>query len=381
MKDCCHIHRKNVEYLKTRGKKVELIYTENDLYDCFNKFTPMEVGKRIEIDSNLHVELRYNSHTLGSCNATIYIKKPSNKRWYSIVYTSDMGTQINKKHSYYLQDQNVNLKCDLFISEATYSDSSRELTPKITEQERREFIRIIKEGLQSNKRILLPTFAFSRSQLIITTLFNELKDEEWFVKGDYEIIMDGVLMNNINTVYSRVLKGEDKKLFDDVMSWKKLRKIKDYKASLEFLKVRKPSVILASSGFLENGKINLYLPHILNNSKDIVVVTGYCSQDNEGSMGWKLLNDQKTITFNIDGEKKTILKRATVYQQKSWTSHISNSELKELFASVDCSKIIIHHCNEENKDKFIAECKEYLRSKNKTTRIIATGKGCNQFVL
>ena len=133
---------------------------------------------------------------------------------------------------------------------------------------------------------------------------------------------------------------------------------------------------------MENGKITTYLPYIVGCSKDVVVINGYCSQDNVGSIAYKLLNEnQKTITFNIDGEKRVVLKRAKIYQQKSWSSHISNSELKDLFANVNYDMIICHHMDEKNKEKFLNECKEYLRERNKTTKIIATGKGSYEFII
>ena len=96
---------------------------------------------------------------------------------------------------------------------------------------------------------------------------------------------------------------------------------------------------------------------------------------------FRLNENQKTITFNIDGEKRVILKRAKIYQQKSWSSHISNSELKDLFANVNYDMIICHHMDEKNKEKFLSECKEYLRERNKTTKIITTGKGSYEFIL
>lgn len=379
LKDCYHIHKKNVQYLKTKGKKVNMIYTESELYNCFDHMKPLEVGKKIEIDSNLSIELNHNSHVLGSCNAIIYIRKPNTNKIVSVIYSSDMGSKINKKYSNYLKEQNIPKKCSVFVSEATYSDKNRIMDEKTIKQEKKDFINIIKEGLLNGSQILCPTFAFSRTQQILTTLFNELSEQDWFIEGGYEVICDGVLMNNINRTYARVLQGEDKELFDNVMSWKQLKKIETYDGSVALMSKRQPRIILASSGFLENGKICFYLPLILGSSKDIIITTGYCSQNNEGSLGWKLItSDQKTITF---ADKQTVLKRAKVYQQKSWSSHITNSELKELFSELSCDKIIVHHMDEENKNNFISECKEYLRSKNKTTPIVATSKCCNQFVL
>lgn len=347
-----------------------------------DKFTPIEVNKIIEIDSNLKVEYRHNSHTLGSCNVTFYVKEYQQNRWKKICYTSDMGSKINYKYSYYLDKQDIPTSGNILISEATYSDNKRTMTSKMAEEDRKELLSIIKEGLLNNRRILLPVFAFSKAQLMLTFLYENLNNEKWFIDGGYEIIMDGVLMNNVNGVFSRVLEGKDKELFNNAYMWDRCVRVKDYKKTLEILASHKPCVILASSGFMENGKIMTYLPYIVGCSKDIVVINGYCSQDNEGSMGYKLLNEnQKTITFNMDGEKRTVIKRAKIYQQKSWSSHISNQELKELFVSVNYDKIIVHHCDEDNKEDFINDCKEYMRSKNKTTPIVATSKCAYEFVL
>lgn len=382
LKDCCFVHKKNVEYLKSRGKKKDLIYNEVDLYDCFNHMTSIAVREVVEINSNLKVEYNTNSHVVGSCNATFYVKEYQQNKWKSFTYTSDLGSQMNKKFTPYLDEQQIPLSGKYLISEATYSNNKRAMTSKLAEAERKEFLDIIKEGLLNNRRILLPVFAFSKAQTVATFLYENLSKEEWFIKGGFEVIMDGVLMNNINSAYLRVLEGEDRLKFEEVMNWDRLCKFKEYQQSLNFLKEHKPSVILASSGFLENGKISLYLPYIVGSSKDIVLINGYCSQDNEGSVAYKLLDEkQKTITFNMEGEKRTVFKKAKVYQQKSWSSHISYQELKDLFASVNYDKIILHHMDEDNKETFVEDCKEYLRSKNKTTPIVCVSKCCYEFIL
>ena len=383
LKDCAFVHKKNVDYLKSKGKKKQMLYSEPQLYDCLNKFEEIGITDTpVEINSNLKVIFRNNSHTVGSHNITFLVKEYQLNRWKSIVYTSDMGSQINRDLTPYLKDQDIPVKGNILISEATYSTSDRAMTRQMAIEDREDLLTIIKEGMLNERRILLPVFAFSKAQNVMTFLYDNLKDVGWFNEGDYDIIMDGVLMNNINSVYSRILDEEDKKHFDEVMSWGKLKKFREYGQTLAYLREHKPGIILASSGFLENGKISLYLPQIVSCSKDVVVINGYCSQSNEGSVAYKLLNtNSKTMTFNIEGEKRTLLKRAKVYQQKSWSSHISNQELKDLFASVNYDKIIIHHLDEENKEAFVAECKEYLLSKNKTTPIVAVGKGAMEFKL
>ncbi len=359
-----------------------MLYSEVDLYNCFEHMKHINANEIIDIDSNLKVEYRYNSHVLGSCNATFLIKEYKNNRWKKVTYTSDLGSQINYKFTPYLDEQDIPISGNILISEATYSSDTRSMSTKMAIEEREELLKIIKNTLQSNKRVLLPVFAFSKAQTMATFLKENLDKEDWFRKGDYKVIMDGVLMNNISSTYLRVLEDEDKSRFEDVINWDRLIRVKDYTHTLNILKEKSPCIILASSGFLENGKITTYLPYIVGCTNDVIVLNGYCSQDNEGSLAYKLLNDnQKTVTFDMDGQKRAVYKKAKIYQQKSWSSHISNQELKDLFASVNYDKIIIHHCDEDNKKEFINSCKEYLRSKNKTTPIVATSKCCFEFVV
>lgn len=375
IKDCCHIHHKDIEYLKSKGDKVKEIYSEVDMYSMFNHMENVPVGEEVIIDDNLKIEYRYNSHTLGSCNITLKIRKPSNNRWYKIVYSSDMGNRLNYKFSHYLKEQDIPTKCDLFISEATYSAKSKELTNKDVINEREELIKIIKNTLLNNGRVLIPTFAFSRSQAIATFLYEELKDEEWF--KPFKVIMDGNLMGNINSVYSRVLEGDDKALFEEVMNWSQLRKITDYKATMSYLSTHTPAIILASSGFMEQGKVMTYLPPVVGCSKDTIITVGYCSQNVEGSMGYKLLNDNvKRIEFPTDkkSEKKVINKNCKIYEQMTWSSHISHQEILDLASEVNCDRLVFHHCDEDNKDSFKKEVNEYLRNKNKTTKVIFTSE-------
>lgn len=385
LEDCFKIHKNMVRVLKQKGKKVDLLYNQYDLYDCFDHFKIVDLNKEIVVDSNLKLYFRTNSHTIDSTNVMISIKKPNTNRYSKIWYSSDLGNNIGYKLSNYLSEQDIPLKMDLAITEATYSKKpEKEITKSIAIEERKKLKDLIYTSLKEGKRILMPTFSFSRSQQLITYLYEWFKDDEWIKENNIQFVMDSNLMLKINDSYKKVLEGEEKVLFDKVMNWKQLKKISTYDGTMAFLKDKSPSVVLSSSGFLENGKINVYMPIYVGNSNSIIILTGYCCQNNEGSMAWKLLNDnQKTITFNGNNkeERTTVIKRAKVYEFSSFSGHASYSQLLELYSKLNCPRIVLHHMNEENKDTFVKEVKEYLRNKNKTTQVLAVNKGCYEFKL
>ena len=383
LKDCFKIHNSDVKYLKLKGRKVDLLYTESQLYNCFYHYKIINEYEDITVDSNLKLYYRTNSHTIDSTNIMISIKKPNTNRWYNIWYSGDLGNDINYKTSNYLSVQDLPTKMDFAICEGTYTKKPKiNITKSMASEERKRLKELILSSLKEGKRILFPTFSFSRSQQLITYMYEWFKDDEWINKNNIKFVMDSNLMLEINKSYSKILEGDDKKLFDNVMNWDKLKKISTYDGTMAFLSDKSPSVVFTSSGFMEAGKVMNYLPEYLGNSNCVIILTGYCSQNNEGSMGWKILNDeQKTITFNSGNknDRKTVLKRANIYQFKTFSGHASYEQLMNIFGNLKCSKIILHHMEEENKKEFIEDAKEYLLSKNKTTPIVAVGKGCYEF--
>lgn len=372
VKDSVYIHQKNVEYLKSKGKKVKPLYTEPQMYQMFDHMEDIEVGQEIKLNDNVTIKLRNNSHVLGSTNITITITKPNNQKK-TIVYSSDLGSKYNMTLSNYLKEQDIIKKCNLFISEATYCDNSRQINFNMAKKEREEMREVIKKALLEGKRILFPTFAFARSQQLLTYFYQWFSQESWF--NDIPVIVDGVLVNNISNVYLKVLDGEDKKLFEEVMSWKNLKINRGYDSTIATLSQRTKGIYITSSGFLQNGRITTYLPQFLEDSRDLIIMTGYCG--GEGSLGYCLLDEtQPTITI----DKKVIQKRCKILSYNSFSSHISHNELLELWSQVNCDKILVHHSG-DCKYKMIDEAKEYLSKKNRSTKVIPVNKGANQFVL
>lgn len=340
----------------------------------FNHMEYAPISEKIVLNDNLTVVFHPNSHVVGATSISLIIRKPNNSVKH-ILFSSDMGSKINKEFQPFLKEMDMPRKCNLFISEATYNDKSRQMTRQDCITEREELKRLIKESISQNKRVLFATFSFARGQLLLSMLRDWYGNEEWFQQTP--IIVDGLLINKINDTYLNVLEDEDKKYFRSVLNMRNIKFNKTYDGTLATLSKRTSGIYLAGSGFLTNGRITTYLPQFLGSSKDVIILTGYCG--GEGSLGYKIMDaTQKTVTI----DKKVILKRAKVVQLKTFSSHISYQELLDLWASMDCDKIIVHHSEESGKNEMVQEAKEYLRSKNKTTPIVAVNKKCaSQFVL
>ena len=286
-----------------------------------------------------------------------------------------MGSNHNFKYNYFTDKYNLPNKCNVFISEATYWEKGRSFNEKIADAQRKEFKDYLMSSLKQGKRVLICTFAYNRSQQLMQQLYDWFAQDESFT---YPIVIDGFLTNKINDTFGNILEGEDRERWNKTMNWSKFKFNREYPSTLATLSVRTSGIYICSSGFLTAGRSITYLQTMLGNSNDCVVSIGYCGE--EGSKGWQVFDsEQNTVTIGSGKDKKVIFKRAECKKFSSFSSHIQRDELLNIWANMNCEQIIVHHseCDEE----FIKEAREYLKDRNKTTKITRTGKGCCRFVI
>lgn len=372
--DSVGIQLSNIKKIKeSKGKKITPLYTEPQMYQMFDRMKYVSVGEKHILNEWISFRMVNSGHVLGGNMIELWIKKPNNDVKH-IVYSSDMGSDYNNEYQYFVPKREQISKCNLFITEATYNNPERCFSRKDSIKEREELKREIKEQLLQNKRILISAFSFGRFQNLMCMLYDWFHDEEWF--KDYPIVLDGVLCHKINSCYSNVLEGEEKEYFRKVSNWKNFNKITSYDGTIAYLSKRTPSMVIATSGFLTNGKIVTYLQQFLGSSKDVFYVTGYCGSSD--SIGFKILNpEQKTVTI----DKKVILKRAKIKQLKTFSSHIQYDELIKMFKGLDCNKILIHHSSEDEKEEFGNTVRDELRKIGKSTKVDVVTRKNNQFIL
>ena len=373
--DSVYIHERNIEQIKNgSGKKVKPLYTEQDMHDMFGKMEAVDVGVKIPLNKNVTIQLHTNNHSVGSVGISLWIRKPNNQVKH-ILYSGDMGSNHNFKYNYFTDKYNLPNKCNVFISEATYWEKGRSFNEKIADAQRKEFKDYLMSSLKQGKRVLICTFAYNRSQQLMQQLYDWFAQDESFT---YPIVIDGFLTNKINDTFGNILEGEDRERWNKTMNWSKFKFNREYPSTLATLSVRTSGIYICSSGFLTAGRSITYLQTMLGNSNDCVVSIGYCGE--EGSKGWQVFDsEQNTVTIGSGKDKKVIFKRAECKKFSSFSSHIQRDELLKIWANMNCEQIIVHHseCDEE----FIKEAREYLKDRNKTTKITRTGKGCCRFVL
>ena len=357
IEDTLNIHIKNIEKLKFLGRKTRPLYTKQDMFDMFEKMEVVPSYKKITLNEWVTIEFVNAGHCLGSSMIHLWIKKP-NQSIFHIIMSGDMGSEQNKLIHPLAEKREQITKCNLFISEATYNKKSRSFNKCDVQKEFEDFKYTIKENLLQGKQILLPVFSFNKVQEFLILFYEWLKDEEWFNENDFPIICDGVLMHKITNVFKRTLCDDKKDYFNEVCNWNKIKVNKTFDGTMAIMSKKEPMIIMASSGFMQQGRVVAYVKQLLGSKKGVILTTGYIG--GEGSIGWKIAESpQKTVSI----EKQVILKRALVKSYHCFSSHIQYDELESLYAGLQCEKILIHHSSKEDKLNFVNEMRKNTNKK------------------
>lgn len=357
IEDTLNIHIKNIEKLKSLGRKTRPLYTKQDMFDMFEKMEVVPSYKKITLNEWVTIEFVNAGHCLGSSMIHLWIKKP-NQSIFHIIMSGDMGSEQNKLIHPLAEKREQITKCNLFISEATYNKKSRSFNKCDVQKEFEDFKYTIKENLLQGKQILLPVFSFNKVQEFLILFYEWLKDEEWFNENDFPIICDGVLMHKITNVFKRTLCDDKKDYFNEVCNWNKIKVNKTFDGTMAIMSKKEPMIIMASSGFMQQGRVVAYVKQLLGSKKGVILTTGYIG--GEGSIGWKIAESpQKTVSI----EKQVILKRALVKSYHCFSSHIQYDELESLYAGLRCEKILIHHSSKEDKLNFVNEMRKNTNKK------------------
>ena len=357
IEDTLNIHIKNIEKLKFLGRKTRPLYTKQDMFDMFEKMEVVPSYKKITLNEWVTIEFVNAGHCLGSSMIHLWIKKP-NQSIFHIIMSGDMGSEQNKLIHPLAEKREQITKCNLFISEATYNKKSRSFNKCDVQKEFEDFKCTIKENLLQEKQILLPVFSFNKVQEFLILFYEWLKDEEWFNENDFPIICDGVLMHKITNVFKRTLCDDKKDYFNEVCNWNKIKVNKTFDGTMAIMSKKEPMIIMASSGFMQQGRVVAYVKQLLGSKKGVILTTGYIG--GEGSIGWKIAESpQKTVSI----EKQVILKRALVKSYHCFSSHIQYDELESLYKGLQCEKILIHHSSKEDKLNFVNEMRKNTNKK------------------
>lgn len=285
-----------------------------------------------------------SGHILGSAMTLV---EDSGHR---ILYTADLNTRETRL----LEGAKTGIEADTLIIESTYGSvadqhlSSKEIYASLAKE--------VKETLESNGKVIIPSFAIGRGQEILFTLENYLKSK---VLPDAPVFLDGMVKKALriyrhNAIYlkrevqRRILTSDD----DPFKStYYKAVSRKDKSDVLE----EQRAVIVTTSGMLNGGPVLFYLKALGGDPNNKLILVGYQS---EGTRGRKLLDGEREL--EIDGEKIEIKMKVT---QAKFSAHSDHKELVEFIKTIKgLKRVFVQHGEEAKCVEFAEELQKKLHN-------------------
>lgn len=297
----------NIQEIEFKNKNnSKILYSKEDVEKSLIRFKGCDYDKEIDIIENVKLILKDAGHLLGSAICELEITEEGKKT--KIVYSGDLG---NLNVPIINNPDKVN-HGDYVILESTYGDKIHD--NKGIEID--EFIKIIKDTTKKQGNVLIPAFSLGRTQELIYILNKFIeKENNKYIK----VYIDGLLASKTTEVFRKYKEYFDREAMsllekgDDPLDFKNLYFLDSKEESMSLKNVHS-SVIIASNGFCEGGRIVHHIKNNIEDEKNSIILLGH---QHEESLGYEILKGNNKIS--IHGEEFEV--RASVHNFSILSGH------------------------------------------------------------
>jgi metallo-beta-lactamase family protein len=327
--------RKNRKRAQTGDAPVEPLYTEQEAEDIIKCCRPVPYNKPVKVATGIVARFVEAGHMLGSTSIELTVTEDGRQK--RVVFSGDLGPRsVPMLHKFEPLHQ-----ADMVFLESTYGDRDH----KPFEETVEEFSRIMQEAVACKGRILIPTFAVGRAQLLTTLL-------GWMFRKNrlqpFPLFLDSPMAIEATKIYYKHFQ-ETPELFDERLleyiadkpireDLKTLRPTVSASESAAISKTTPPYLVMAGAGMCNAGRILHHLKENLMKPETQVLIVGY---QGRGSLGRRLVEKEPEV--RIHGQVVPV--RAQVRTLGGFSAHAGQKDLLAWFDSLAQSKprVILTH--------------------------------------
>jgi metallo-beta-lactamase family protein len=336
-----------------RLEPVEPLYTTPLAEQSLKHFDGFPYRHEVTIARGVSCTFYDAGHILGS--AISMIRASENGRSYTVCYTGDIGRFDkpiikNPTSSFAEEDRDV----DLMIMESTYGDRIhapvKDLKPSLK--------KVLIQTFDRGGSVLIPSFAYGRTQELLYTLHELYKDGE---APRVPIYVDSPLATKLTKVF-----GEHPEVYDKDTHEKFLREgknpfrleqvhyIDSVEESMALNRDETPHIVISASGMCEAGRILHHLRYKIHNPKHTILIVGYMAAH---TLGRKI--EEQGAAYEASGRSgnpplmkilnKEYPLKAHVVKLGGFSAHADKNELVEFLKSSNLriKRIALVHGEEE----------------------------------
>jgi metallo-beta-lactamase family protein len=333
--------------LEREGKPLrEPLYEMENAEQIIAQMRAVPYTKTVPVADGVTATFVEAGHMLGSASIKLTLEEGGRQK--SIVFSGDLGP----KGIPILRDFEPFHDADVVFLESTYGDRNHRPFNETVD----EFVRVVKEAVAGGGKILVPTFAVGRAQLLIGLLGWMFRKK---MAQPFPIFLDSPMAIQATNIYVK-----HKEIFDEQMTrfiserplsrdLTTLRATASPQQSRKINEVEGSCMILAGAGMCNAGRILHHLKHNLWREEARVLIVGF---QGHGSLGRRLVEGQKMVS--IHGEK--VMVRAKVHTLGGFSAHAGQKDLLAWFSAVAPSKprVILTHGEDKARRTLSAEIRK-----------------------
>ena len=311
------IERQNRKRERAGEPPLEPLYSPAEAEQVLLQLQPATIEEGFDVAPGIRARMVEAGHMLGSVSIELAVQEGG--RECLVVFSGDLGPQ----GAPILKDAETFQKADVVFLETTYGD--RDHRP--FRETAIEFFEIIKQAVAAGGKILVPTFAVGRAQLLTMLLAYAFRKglvkpipvfldspmaiEAWKIYEHHvelfddemlQFIHDGSVRKDLATMKPSVT-AEDSKKINDIIG---------------------PCLVMAGAGMCTAGRILHHFKQNLWKPETHVIIVGYQACD---SLGRRLVEGEKMV--KIFGENIAV--RAHIHTLGGFSAHAGQTDLLKWF--------------------------------------------------
>ena len=312
--------RQNRKHQRAGEKPVEPLYTLAEVETILKQLKPVPYDKPVPVAPGIRACFAEAGHMLGSTSIKLFLEDAGTER--KVVFSGDLGP----KGAPILRDYETFSQGDMVFLESTYGDRDHQPFADTVTQ----FIEIVKLSVEQRGKILVPTFAVGRAQLLSLLLASMFRQK---TVAPFPVFLDSPMAIDATKIYARHAELYD----DDMVAYLKAGSLEHDLATLKMSATADdsiainhcpgPCLIMAGAGMCTAGRILHHLRHNLWNPQAHVLIVGYQAS---GSLGRRLVEGAKKVT--IFGE--TIAVKAQIHTLGGFSAHAGQTDLLKWFETI-----------------------------------------------
>jgi metallo-beta-lactamase family protein len=343
--------RQNRKRARAGQDPVQPLYSVDDAEAAIQWLEPVPYAKPAQVAPGMKAVWTEAGHMLGSASIKLLVEEDGRTK--SVVFSGDLGP----RGALILRDYEPFHAADMVFLETTYGDKDH----RSFRETAREFATIVRDAVKSRGKILVPTFAVGRAQLLTTLLSGMVRKK---ITPAFPVFLDSPMAIEATKIYS-----SHREVFDDdmirYMSERPLREdLRLMRAtptaaeSKEINDQAGPCLIMAGAGMCTAGRILHHFKENLWRPNTHVLIVGYQSPS---SLGRRLVEGADLVS--IHGEKIAV--KAEVHTMGGFSGHAGQTDLMRWYDVVAPSKprLVLTHGEDRQREAFAALVQKKYRIK------------------